>query len=46
VLGCLEVAARQKLQTGRVALREALDDPSPQQLDAWAAELRRAWATG
>lgn len=46
VLGCLEVAARQELQTGRVALREALDDPSPQQLDAWAAELRRAWVTG
>jgi RNA polymerase sigma-70 factor, ECF subfamily len=45
VLECLEVAARHHLQTGLDALREALGDPPPRELDAWAGQLRRAWSS-
>jgi RNA polymerase sigma-70 factor (ECF subfamily) len=43
VLGCLEVGARMHLQRGRAALREALSDASPQQLEAWGRAVRNAW---
>lgn len=46
VLRYLDVVARGHLQVARPALRQALGEPSPKDLDAWGHQIRDAWDAG